>query len=246
MTKEPKKVAKTSKKSSTPAVKAPKKSPIVDDAVTDAFIMEVDEEVKNDNLRDFFKKYGLFVVLFVALVLSATVSFEKIKNWRENQFRAKTDTYIAANLAQTNQDMITALEKIALGNNGIYSELAHIQIAELLFEENKQEEALNMLQTLVDNDELNPRIRNLAAIKLASHKVDTAPFTEIESLLSPAITADDSWSPIAKDFLALSAIQNGDKEKARAIYQELLQDGRLSDETKNRVQDMLTTLSDDQ
>ena len=61
-----------------------------------------------------------------------------------------------------------------------------------------------MLQSLFDNDELSPRIRNLAAIKLASQKVDTAPFSEIQTLLRPVIDADDSWTPIAKEYLALS------------------------------------------
>ena len=196
------------------------------------------------NLKAFWKKYGLFVVLCVALVLSVTVSFETIKNWRENQFRAKTDAYIAANYKQSAEDMILALEKIAAGNNGIYSELARVQIAELLFEEGKTEDAVTMLQTLATNDELNPRIRNLAAIKLASHLVDTAPRAEIENLLKPAIEANDSWTPVAQELLALAAIRDGDIETARGIYETLLQDSRISEEFRGRVQDMLTTISD--
>ena len=96
--------------------------------------------------------------------------------------------------------MIVALEKIAAGNHGIYSELARIQISDILLEQGKTQDALNMLQSLFDNDELSPRIRNLAAIKLASQKVDTAPFSEIQTLLRPVIDADDSWTPIAKEF----------------------------------------------
>ena len=240
MTKEPK---KTTKK--TPAKQAPsKKTAAYDETVADAFIMEVDEEVKNDNLKAFWKKYGLFVTLCIALVLSATVSFETIKNWRENQFRAKTDAYIAANFGQSNADMIAALEKIAAGNNGIYSELARVQIADLLFNEGKTQDALTMLQTLATNDELNPRIKNLAAVKLAAHTVDTASRSEIESLLAPVVSADDSWSPIAEEYIALAAIKEGDIESARNIYQKLEQNGNISEQFRSRIQDMLTTISD--
>lgn len=236
-------MTKETKKTSSANAK-PKKTQAYDEQMADAFIMEVDDEVKNDNLKAFWKKYGLFVVLFVILVLSITVSFETIKNWRENQFRKQTDTYIAANLNQSPQEMMTALEKIAAGNHGIYSEIARIQISDLLFEQGKTDDALKMLQAIVDNDELNPRIRNLAAIKLAAQKVDTAPFVEIETLLKPVIAADDSWTPIAKEYLAISAIQSGDLQTARNLYSELLQDPKISDEFRNRVQDMLTTLSD--
>lgn len=242
MTKEPKKTEKIKAKT---AKAAPVKKPAAyDEDVADAFIMEVDEEVKNENLKAFWKKYGLFIVLFVALVLSATVSFETIKNWRENQFKAKTDAYIAANYQKNTQEMIAALEKIAAGNNGIYSELARIQIADLLLQENKTEEALTMLQTLATDDELNPRIRNLAAVKLAAQKVDTAPRAEIEALLAPVIAADDSWTPIAQEYVALAAVKEGDIETARNIYKIILQNGQISEEFKNRIQDMLTTLSD--
>lgn len=242
MTKEPKKTEKTKAKITK---EAPiKKTAAYDENVADAFIMEVDEEVKNENLKAFWKKYGLFIVLFVALVLSATVSFETIKNWRENQFKAKTDAYIAANYQQTAQEMIAALEKIAVGNNGIYSELARIQIADLLLQENKTEEAIAMLQTLATNDELNPRIKNLAAIKLAAQKIDSATRSEIESLLTPVVAADDSWTPIAQEYIALAAVKEGDVETARNLYKTILQNGQISEEFKNRVQDMLTTLSD--
>jgi hypothetical protein len=240
MTKETKKT----QQKATPSTVKTKKTAAYDEAMADAFIMEVDDEVKNDNLKAFWKKYGLFIVLFVILVLSITVSFETIKNWRENQFRKQTDTYIAANLDQNPQQMMAALEKIAAGDHGIYSELARIQISDLLLEQNKIDDALKMLQSIVDNDELNPRIRNLAAIKLAAQKIDTAPFAEIETLLKPVVAADDSWAPIAKEYMALSAIQSGDHETARNLYQELLQDSRISDDFRNRVQDMLTALSD--
>ncbi len=240
MTKETKKT----QQKATPSTVKTKKTAAYDEAMADAFIMEVDDEVKNDNLKAFWKKYGLFIVLFVILVLSITVSFETIKNWRENQFRKQTDTYIAANLDQNPQQMMAALEKIAAGDHGIYSELARIQISDLLLEQNKIDDALKMLQSIVDNDELNPRIRNLAAIKLAAQEIDTAPFAEIETLLKPVVAADDSWAPIAKEYMALSAIQSGDHETARNLYQELLQDSRISDDFRNRVQDMLTALSD--
>ena len=182
--------------------------------------------------------------MFVVLVLSATVSFETIKNWRDNQFKARTDTYLAANSASTLEDTLNALEKIASGNYGIYSELARIQIADVLFDMNKDEDAFNMLGALASNDELNPRVRNLAALKLAARKVDTATFDEIEALLLPVIAADDSWTPIAKEYLAMAAIKDGQIDKARDLYQQILQDSRTSDEFRTRIQDMSTSISD--
>ena len=242
------KSVKTSKKQTKPlksvAKPAASKTATYDEEMADAFIMEVDDEVKSDNLKAFFNKYGLYIISVVVLVLFATVSFDQIRNWRENQFRAKTNAYVAANYAPSTQEKINVLEKIATGGHGIYSELARIQIADLLFEQERVQDAINMLELIVTNDELDPRIRNLAAVKLAAAKLDTAPFAEIETLLSPVISEDDSWAPIASEYLALSAIKEGNIERAKQIYEALLQDNRISEEFRGRIQDMLTAISD--
>ena len=101
-----------------------------------------------------------------------------------------------------------------------------------------------MLSVMATNDELDPRVKTLATIKLVSLKVDTAPKSEIEALLMPVIAADDSWTPIAKEYLALSTAQSGDISAAQNMYQELLQDSRISDAQKGRIQDMLSVLSE--
>lgn len=216
----------------------------VDDNVTDAFIQEVNEDVKNDNLKKLWDKYGLFIVLFVVIAVSAAVSFETIKGWRDTKYQTQTENYLlAVQPAENYENSLKALEKIAAADNGIYSDLARVQIATLLFEQGKNSEAETMLQTIADNDELNQRIRNLAALKLATYKIDTAPRAEIEALLKPVVAADDSWSPLATDLLAMAAIRDGDTETARSLYTALLENGNISDNFKSRIQDMLSTLN---
>lgn len=216
----------------------------VDDKVTDAFIQEVTEDVKNENLKVLWNKYGLFIILFVVIAVTAAVSFETIKGWRDAKYQQQTENYLAALQSGADyENSLKALEKIAAANQGIYSELARVQIATVLFEQGKNAEAETMLQTIADNDELNPRIRNLAALKLATYKIDTAPRAEIEALLQPVIAADNSWSPLATDLLAMAAIRDGDIETARALYKSLLENGNISDNFKNRIQDMLSTLN---
>ena len=40
----------------------------VDSAEQEAFIREVTEEVKNDQLKQMWEKYGIFIILFVVVV----------------------------------------------------------------------------------------------------------------------------------------------------------------------------------
>lgn len=216
-----------------------------DEAMTDAFIKEVDEEVHNDELKVFWNKYGLFVVLFIVLAVSAAVSFETIKNWRKQQFQAQTDSYLAAVQGmESTESTIKALEKIAAGDNGLFSELARVQIATILFEQDRPQDAESMLQAIIDNEELSPKITHMAAVKLATYKVDTASEDELNALLQPVIAANDAWTPLAQELLAMAAIRDGQLEKARDIYSELLENPEISANFKARIQDILSALND--
>lgn len=224
-------------------VVSPRPTP-VDDEFTDSFINEVTEDVKNDELKVFWNRYGLFVILFVVLAVSAAVGFETLKNWRESKYGVATEKYMAIVDAPNLEEAKNSLEQIAQNDSGIYSELARVQIANILFEQNKGEEAAKVLQEIIDDTSLNKRIRTLATLKLAAYKLDKAPRTEIEALLHPVVAAKDSWQPLALDLLAMSAIENGDIADARQIYTELLETSNLSENFKTRIQDMLSALND--
>ena len=96
---------------------------------TDAFIQEIDEDVKNDNLKVLWDKYGIFVVLLVVLAVSATVSFEKIRSWKAEQNQQTTENYMsAAQLRENPEDTIAALQQINQSNQGIFSDFAKLQM----------------------------------------------------------------------------------------------------------------------
>ena len=68
----------TVKKISVKSRRIAKDTSNVNPEFTDQFIKEIDEDVKNDQLKVLWNKYGLFVIAFVVLAVSAAVSFEKI------------------------------------------------------------------------------------------------------------------------------------------------------------------------
>lgn len=212
---------------------------------TDAFINEVDEDVKNDNFKVLWNRYGIFVILFVVLAVSATVSFEKIKSWKVAQNQAYTENYMAsAQLKENLDDTLAALQKIAQDNKGIFSDFAKLQIANVLFSQDKQDEALATLQSLADNADVSDEVRHIALIKLATYKVDIMPRAEFEAMLKPMVEANTSWTPLAQDLLAMVAIRDGDVETAQTIYENILKIKDLPENFRTKVQDMLSSLGD--
>ncbi len=210
---------------------------------TDAFINEVDEDVKNDNFKALWNKYGIFVILFVILTVSATVSFEKIKSWKVAQNQANTENYmIASQLRENPEQTLAALQKISNDNQGIFSDFAKLQIANVLFNLDKTDEALLTLQNLIKDESVGEEVRHIALIKLATYKVDTISRQELEMMLKPLLDENTSWSPLAQDLLAMAAIRDGDVETAQNIYENILKIKDLPENFKTKIQDMLASL----
>lgn len=212
---------------------------------TDAFIREVDEDVKNDNFKVLWNKYGAYIVAFVVIAVTAAVCFDRIKTWKIEQNQIKTENYMAAAQLRENPDeTIAALQKINTESKGILSDFAKLQIANVLLIQEKNDEALATLQSLVDEKNTDSSVKNIALIKLASYKVDTMSRDELEKLLQPMLQENSSWTPIAKDLIAISAIRNGDIEDAKQIYADILKTKDLPEGFKAKIQDMLSSISD--
>lgn len=211
---------------------------------TDAFINEVSEEVKNDNFKELWNRYGLLIIAIVAVAVCGAVSFERIKSWRLQHNQMTTETYMDAAHKQDNPEaMIAALQKINQSDHGIYGDFARLQIANVLFEQQKDEEAMAMLEALTKDPQVNTEVRQIALVKYATYKVDVMSKQELTDLLQSVLDANNSWTPLANDLLAMAAIREGDLQTAREIYTKLLTVKDLPDSFKSKIQEMMSSLN---
>lgn len=66
---------------------------------------------------------------------------------------------------------------------------------------------------------------------------------ELSDLLKPVLGANNSWTPMANDLLAMAAIREGDLQTARDIYGKLLTVKDLPESFKSKIQEMLSSLN---
>ena len=210
---------------------------------TDVFFKEVSEDVHNDNLKAFWKKYGVQVVAFTALCLTIAVSFETIKHWRDLQNQRWSNAFAYAQVLQTQgkqEDSLKALQDIADNGNAIYADLAAMKKINILFEQGNKDAALTALSDFIKNAH-NDKLKNAALIKLASYTIDTAGADEITALLKPL---DGSvWEAEAKELIALTLLRENNVSDALAIYQGIIALPNINDILRARAQNMISVLT---
>ena len=218
----------------------------IDTGAQEAFIKEVNEDLKIESMKKLWDKYGLYIIILVAAALTAAVSFETMKAWHTKKIQKWSDSYAYA-LSLQNQgkydDSIQTFDYIAGQDYGIFSDLAQMQKANILLEQNKTDEALKLMAEIAADKSFNSQLRDTVALKLASYKLENAPIDEIRQLIGGiAQDAENSWQPSANEMLALAYLRDGEIAQAREIYDQLLQSDKTSEVMKVRIKDILSAL----
>lgn len=213
----------------------------------DALLREVVEDVKNEELQQLWNKYGLFIIVGVALVLTVAISFESIRNWRDKKNQELSNAYSVAMSLQNQGRIDESLEiytTLAEKASGIYDDLAKMQIANIYLEQGKKEDALAVLKALIESKSTIPQMRDVASLKLVSYKLDTdASKDEIMVLLQPMLEKEKGFE-IAHELMAMLYIRENDIESAKAQYQKIATSADVSEAIKSRALDMVNLLNE--
>ena len=117
-----------------------------------------------------------------------------------------------------------------------------MQIANIKFTQDKKDEAFDILQNIVKDKNVIEQLRNVAALKLASYKLDAnGSAEEIENLLMPLLEEEAS-SDIAREMLAMLYIREGNTEKAKSEYLKITMSENAPAGVKSRALDMINIL----
>lgn len=212
----------------------------------DAFIREVDEDLKNESMKKLWDKYGLFIIIVVVASLTLAVSYESLKTWYVRRAENRADAYAAA-LSLQNQARLAeseeAFDLVIDEKLGAFAELAKMQKANLLLEQDNIKEALSLLKEISEDKSVSPQLRDTALIKLATYRQDNAAFEEMSELLRPIAENDNNaWNTVAQDILATVLLRDGKTDEAKEIYNALLENPDAPEDMKNRIRDILSVL----
>ena len=214
---------------------------------SDVLLREVVEEVKNEELQQLWNKYGLFVIVGVAIILTVAISFESIKAWKEKKDQELSNAYSVAMSLHSQGRLDEGLgiyKSLAEKDVGIYDDLAKLQIANIYFGQDKTLDAVNILQTMIDNSDTLPQLKFVAIIKLSAYKIETnAPAEEITKLLQPLLEEKEE-AIAARELLAMLYLREQNFDKAKSEYEKISSSVEASDEIKARASDMINLLDE--
>jgi hypothetical protein len=209
--------------------------------VADIF-QEVDEALRQDLAKEWWKRHGNKIIGAAVLVVLAVAGWNGW-TWYQTSERGKAGIAFTAAVenASKNRDAgIAALEKLTSGTEP-YASLARLKIAQLKAESGDRAAAATQFaaagQTLSSAD-----LKDLSVLLAAMQSFDTANADELQAQLQPLTGRDRPWRASALELMAALAMKRNDMGGARALWSELRDDPATPPAMRERAREMLSVL----
>jgi hypothetical protein len=205
--------------------------------VSDIF-QEVDEEVRREQLKRLWERYGTLLIASCILVIAGVGAWRGYEWWEAKQAAQSGAAFEqAVSLAQAgkHEDAEAAFAKLATDGTAGYRVLARFrQAAELAPTDSKA--AVNAYDQIAADKNAGQAIQDLAAVRAGFLLVDSAPYSEIRTRLEPLTAADRTFRHSAREILALSAWKSGDLAAARQWTDLIITDPQTPSGTRSRAE----------
>lgn len=207
---------------------------------------EVDEELKEENFKKLWDRYGRYLIAVVILLVGGVAGFKIWENYTTNQRHAFSEQFLAAiDLEEEGKpaEAAAALSVLAAEAGAGQAMLARFREAAVRRAEGDAAAAADIYDTLATSDAIGPLYRDLAALLSVMSQADTGDPAALAARLEP-LAADGPWRHTAREYIGMFALRRGDVAAARERFETVADDPEAPNGARQRAAELLQTLGD--
>lgn len=185
---------------------------------------EVDEAVRQDQLKQIWKRYGWLILGVGLAVILGVGGYHAWKGYRADQRTEASDAYAdALQLARIGkvQELLDALGKLADPTDGEVGTLAAFAQARVLAGEGKVDEAAQIWDQLAASDAAGPSFKAAALVLSVQNQMDRGDAAALTARLQPLLAEGQPFRATAMEMTALLALKQGDEARAKELLTQL-------------------------
>lgn len=218
------------------------------DTPNEAFLREVDENLRRDQMEMFAKRYGKWLVVFVVLFLAAAGGYLYWQN-RQQEQSAKlseelTAIYNAIGAGKT-EEAQKRLQPLQNSDADVVRSLALLTDAAIALEGNDRDTALDKYRALANDKGAPDAYRNLALLRSTALEFDALKPEEVVARLEPLTKPGNPWFGSAGELTGMAYLKQGQKHRAGRLFAAIAEDKQVPITMRNRAVQIAGTLGVD-
>lgn len=204
----------------------------------DTFIREVNEEIRKEQAKAIWDRYGPILIGLALLVVLATSAYVGYRYWDESRANTSGDAYSQAlRLANEGKedDALTALADIEKSGYGAYPVLARMRSATVKADKGDVAAAVSELDAVAADGSIPQSLRDMARLRAALLLVDTGSYADVSSRVEALAVDSNALRHSAREALGLSAWKEGKAADALKLFEQIVADQAAPQNVRQRA-----------
>lgn len=220
------------------------------DSSSDAFLREVDENLRRDQAQAFAKRYGMIIAGALLLFLAAVGGWIYWQDRQSKVAAADSETLTSALTKlqagpSAYPTVAPTLEKLTDSpSDGIATEARFAQAAIALGSGNRAS-AVALYRSIADDKGLAAPFRDLASLRLVTLEFDTIKPEAVIARLEPLAKPGNPWFGSAGELTAMAMLKQGRKGDAGRLFAAIAADKQVPETIRSRAVQIAGTLGVD-
>lgn len=213
--------------------------------MSETFVREVDENLRRDQLRDFFKAYGNWLIAALVLFLAASGGFIWWKQHQVQQHEAEIEQLAqvykeigSGNASQAPQQ----LDQLSKSGSDAVRASALFARAALALQQNDLKLATGTYKAMANDSGLPKPYRDAALIRETALEFDQLQPQEVVARLEPLAKPGEPWFGTAGEMTGLAMLKQGRKQEAGQLFAAIAKDRGVPATVRARAQQVASSL----
>ena len=204
----------------------------------DSFIREVNEELRQDQARALWDRYGPYAIALAIVVVLATGAWVGWEYWTERRANASGDEFSQAlTLAEegNHTEALAALTRLEEEGFGSYPILARMRAATVLAQQGDAQAAVAAFDEVAADTSVMDPVRDMARLRAALILVDTGSYADVSARVEGLAADTDPLRHAAREALGLAAWKEGRSADALRLFEQIAADEAAPRNTRERA-----------
>ena len=205
--------------------------------ISDTFLREVDENLRRDQLRDFAKRYGTWLIGALILFLAATGGYIYWQYRQQTQSEQQVEQ-----LAEIYRDIGAGkatgaparLDELSNSGSDAVRATALFTSAALAIQQNNLKLATAKYREIAEDGGLPKPYRDAALLRQTALEFDQIQPQEVINRLQPLAKPGAPWFGTAGEMTALALVKQGKRQEAGRLFAAIAKDKTVPDPIRAR------------
>ena len=209
----------------------------------ESLFREVDEEVRQEQYKKLWDKFGNYFVALCVVIVAAVAGVKGYQYFQIKQSEAAAIVYFDGVKMASNGRFDDALKALAAVGHPGFKQLGLMQQASVLAEQGKVKEAVAAFDALAADATVDASLRDLARIRAGYLLADSLKPDELISRLGSFDRQGQVWRHAAREIFGLAAYRTADYSMADRYMNANFADPDTPQDMRQRAQVMIQLLT---